>query len=288
MITEALQHCPGVGPVRLARLNESGIRSWHDVLNYPDRIPAGLRGSMLRECSTALDALQRNDIRYFVDRFTNQDKWRILTQYHEHAACFDIETTGLEYDATISVIVCWHRGRLHTFVEHENLDDFLELLDDIPLLVSFNGCTFDVPRVLDAFHIPQLPCPHIDLRWPCYHRGLTGSLKSITQRLGFSRPHDLRFADGEMAVQLWADWLTRRNHTARSLLLRYCGADVLLLKMLAHHVAMAPMPPTAELWSQLQNIAGDQSKQPAPQQTPSRPEGQAFGPGSPSRLRARR
>ena len=40
-------------------------------------------------------------------------------------------TSGLEMDSLITVIACWHQGRLHTFVEHENLDDFLDLLDDI-------------------------------------------------------------------------------------------------------------------------------------------------------------
>ena len=256
MITEALLHCAGVGPAKLAKLHASGIRSWSDVLERPEQIPAGLRPSLVDSCQKAFTALHQNDIRFFVQQLAAQDKWRILSQYCHEATYFDIETTGLEYDATISVIVCWHRGQLHSFVEHENLDDFLDLLDDVRLLVSFNGSSFDVPRVLDGFHIPDLPCPHLDVRWSCYHRGLTGSLKTITDRLGFRRPADLRLADGEMAVQLWNDWLRRRNQTARSLLLRYCGADVLLLKMLSHHLAAAPIPSAEDLWSALHRTEG--------------------------------
>ena len=116
------------------------------------------------------------DVRYFVDRFAPADKWRILDYFFDQTTFFDIETLGLQYDASITVIVCWHDGQFRIFVEHENLDDFLELLDDARLLASFNGASFDVPRVLNSFHIPTLPCAHLDLRWSCYHQGHSGGL----------------------------------------------------------------------------------------------------------------
>ncbi|MFN8706598.1 MAG: ribonuclease H-like domain-containing protein [Planctomyces sp.] len=257
MITEALRHCPGIGPTRLKRLHDQGIRTWHDVLSRPHDVPAGLRESLTIECRGAVEALDRSDISWFVDRLHVQDRWRILSQFHDDATCFDIETTGLEHDAEISVIVCWHRGQLHHFVEHENLDDFLDLLDDVRLLVSFNGSTFDVPRVLDSFHIPSLPCPHIDIRWSCYHRGLTGSLKQITDRLGFRRPSDLRYADGELAVLLWNDWLRSRNPRSREMLLRYCGADVVLLKLLMRHLAVARVPQDGGVWAVLDSMRSE-------------------------------
>lgn len=293
MITEALQHCAGIGPVRLARLHKDGIRSWRDILLAADRLPAAFRQTLLDEARSALAALEGDDIRYFVDRFRPCDKWRILAQYRDQTSFFDIETTGLEIDATISVIVCWHRGQLHTFVEHENLDDFLDLLDDCRLLASFNGSTFDVPRVLDAFHIPKLPCPHLDLRWPSYHRGWPGSLKQITRQLGISRPADLNYADGEMAVQWWYAWLRGKNPAARQQLIRYCAADVLMLVLLSEHLAQPPenAVPVAsfahEIWAHLPQI---DSPATVPVRSASLPETgiRGFGNASPLKLRARR
>ena len=171
------------------------------ALGDPQRIPAGWRSDLVAESRRCALALDTGDVRYFVDRFAPQDRWRILAHFFEQTSFFDIETMGLHYDAPITVIVCWHRGQFWNFVEHENLDGFLDLLDDVTLLASFNGGSFDVPRVLDAFHVPELPCAHLDLRWACYHQGRTGGLKEIANAMGITRPPDLRDVDGEYAVQ---------------------------------------------------------------------------------------
>ncbi|APZ92724.1 ribonuclease H-like domain-containing protein [Fuerstiella marisgermanici] len=283
-LTEALQHCHGLGPVRLAALQQAGVRSWHDAVADPDRIPGALRSHLLQECDRLLTALADDNIQYFVDRLLPPDRWRILTQYIDRASYFDIETTGLEYDDTITTIVCWHKGALHSFVEHENLDDFLDLLDDIDLLVSFNGSTFDVPRVLDGFHIPDLPCPHLDLRWPCHYKDLRGGLKQVTSRLGFQRPADLQDADGELAVRLWSLWQHKKDTAAREQLIRYCAADVLLLIPLAQHVAGHEVMPVDELWPHLPDAAPVEQNV-DPMEKRRRLLEQQFGSASPKRLR---
>ncbi len=303
MIDEALLHCAGIGPKRLARLHARGIRTWGDVLARPDCLPGTLGGPLVEECRRCLAALAAGEIRYFTDRFTSCDKWRILSHYIDQASYFDIETDGLEQASSITVISCWHRGRLHTFVEHENLDAFLGLLDDVQLLVSFNGGSFDVPRVLDTFHVPELPCPHLDMRWTCYHRGLTGGLKEISRSVGIDRPADLEGADGELAVRLWAAWRSSQDASARELLIRYCASDVLLLRMLAQQQAGRADPCPEAAWDELPaapaarwdrsttttSPVAEQSDGPAPRTTTF---GQAFdvlfGSGSPQRLRARR
>lgn len=287
MITQALQHCNGIGPVRLAKLHEAGVRCWSDVLNHAERIPATWRDQLTEESGRCLAALDAGDIHYFVDQFAPRDKWRILSHFLDETTFFDIETLGLEYDAPITVIVCWHQGQFQTFVEHENLDDFLELLDQVKLLSSFNGNSFDVPRVLDAFHIPELPCAHLDLRWPCYHHGYPGGLKEITSRMGIKRPDDLQDADGELAVRLWQAWKTHNDHAAREHLIRYCASDVLLLVMLAHRLAGRDDSTLEELWSTLPAV----STQPtlSEEATARRPvAGATFGTASPTQLRARR
>ena len=286
-ITEALLHCTGIGPIRLAQLHEAGVRSWSDVVSSAAQLPIGRSSPLVEECQRCLEALELNDIRYFVDRFAPLDKWRIVSEFLDETSFFDIETMGLEHNSPITVIACWHRGELRTFVEHENLDDFLGLLDDVSLLASFNGSSFDVPRVLDTFHIPDLPCPHLDLRWTCYHRGLKGTLKSIVSRLGFARPTDLQDADGELAVHLWNRWTLDRDHDARELLLRYCASDVILLMMLAHRLAERDVTSHAAWWRHLPSPALANSSDESTRSEGAVAPG-AFGPGSLSKLRARR
>ena len=286
MITEALLHCPGIGPAKLARLHQAGVRSWHDVIRHRDEFPACRCASLIEECQRCLEALDDKNIRYFVERFAPLDRWRIMAEFLDDTSFFDIETMGLEHHSPITVIACWHRGELHTFVEHENLDDFLSLLEDVTLLASFNGSTFDVPRVLDTFHIPALPCPHLDLRWPCYHQGLKGSLKSITSRLGFVRPVDLQDADGELAIYLWNRWTLDQDHRARELLVRYCASDVVLLALLAHRLADRDVSAPAAWWQHLPSLAPVEPPCEAVHPLPAVQRG-AFGEASPAKLRAR-
>ena len=254
MITEAFRHCHGIGPHRLAQLQCQGIRTWDDVLSQHHRVPHCVREVLLSECRQASRALNDDDIAYFVERFHSSDRWRILHQYFDEATFFDIETTGLEYDSRITVICTSHGGQCRAFVEDDNLDDFLDLLDDTRLLVSFNGSSFDVPRVLSGFHIPELPCPHIDLRWSCYHKGLPGSLKQIAETIGIRRPDDLQDADGALAVALWNDWVASGNVSSREHLIRYCSSDVLLLACIARHVCGLPAEANPDLWKMLPEV----------------------------------
>jgi len=256
LIDQALQHCPGIGPARLAKLSEVGVRTWQDVLQHPERLPPSCRATLIEECRRCQAAVRQRDIQYLVDRLEPCDKWRVLAHYLDEATFFDIETLGLSAADPITVIVAWHQGEFRMFVEHENLDEFLTLLEDVELLVSFNGSTFDVPRVLDTFHVPALPCPHLDLRWITYHHGFSGGLKEIARRLGIERPSDLRDITGEQAVLLWQDWKNDEEQAARDHLLRYCAADVLLLLMVAKQLVGRDDFDRDALWQQLPSVAG--------------------------------
>ncbi len=235
MIREALLHLPGIGPKRCDQLREAGIATWLDLLDRPDalRFPPARWAAVENAILRCEEAVQRRDLPFLAQTFVARDQWRLLGTYYEDAAFFDIETSGLGIDSHVTVIACWFRDRLHTFVHGENLDDFLHLLDDIDLLVSFNGASFDVPVIERAFHIPRIPCAHIDLRWLSHHQELRGGLKQIEYRLGIHRPRDLVGVDGAEAVWLWDDWRRMRDPRALERLVRYCGADVLSLRRLA-------------------------------------------------------
>ncbi|MCB1192441.1 MAG: ribonuclease H-like domain-containing protein [Leptospiraceae bacterium] len=238
MIEEAFLHFKRVGKKTLERLKGYGIQNWYDVLKLQNTnvISKNLVNSLVEEIHFYLDVLETENISCLVNNFKGEDKWRILGRYFDRLSYFDIETDGLGYDSRITLIVCYHKGRLYEFVRHENLEGFLDLLNDIELLVSFNGQSFDVPWVRHAFHIPELPCPHIDLRWVCKKIGLEGGLKSIEWDLGIQRPSDLIGVGGYEAVLLWDRWERWNDVEAKRKLIRYCSADVLSLQIVTAKV----------------------------------------------------
>jgi uncharacterized protein YprB with RNaseH-like and TPR domain len=251
-----LELLPGVGPQRAAALRQEGCRDWTDLLNAPAPL-IGLDffawADVRAGAEAALRALEAGDAAYFVRRLPAREHWRVLAQWFDQASFFDIETSGLEVDSIVTLVCCHHGDQPLRFLADENLDDFLDLLEQVKLLVSFNGASFDVPRVLDRFHIPQLPCAHIDLRWLCHHVGWCGGLKKIERALGLCRPPDLDGLGGAEAVWMWQAWSENRDERARRTLERYCSADTAMLKLLAGRLcalrgAEVAIPEEAALW----------------------------------------
>lgn len=258
MIDQTFLHLPGVGPAAEAKIRAAGIQRWGDILSAPERLPMRPKRpevffDMLSRSQRALD---EGDIAYLVDHLVKKEQWRILSGYRDRLSFFDIETDGLDHTAQVTVIGCYHKGNVHHFMRGENLDDFLDLLEDIDILVSFNGSSFDIPQLCKTWHIPDLGVPHIDLRWQCYHRQIRGGLKDIEPRLGIQRPGDLNGVDGEAAIWLWDDWSRCGDRKARELLIRYCCADVLALSMLTDKLLEDEVSSAnhAQLWQQLEAL----------------------------------
>lgn len=258
MIRQAFQHFRGIGAGRLRQLQEAGIRDWDELAAFTPMLPLGDRGRMrLREEIAQCErAIAEKNLRYLVGAFRGCDQWRILAHFFPSASYFDIETSGLDIDSHVTVVTCYHRDRVYSFVHGENMEAFLDLLEDVELLVSFNGASFDIPQILRMYHIPDLPCAHIDLRWLCYHASMHGGLKSIEKRLDINRPRDLIGVDGDEAVWLWQLWENQGMEKARERLLRYCSADSVSLKLLSAKLLSlndvhVECPTAGELWSLL-------------------------------------
>lgn len=122
--------------------------------------------------------------------------------------------------------MAFHRNQVYHFVLNENLDDFLRLVESSRLLVTFNGSSFDIPFLEHSFNIPDIGCPHVDLRWILYHLGFSGGLKRIERQFGIKRPNELDDVDGYEAVILFYKWQSG-DRLARERLIQYCQADVL-------------------------------------------------------------
>lgn len=259
MITETFLHCKGVGPKLQAKLLNAGFNNWDSILNNSANLPikGNLATNIVKELAQSKKALDDSDIIYLVKKFSTKDQWRILAEFFNHASYFDIETTGFTAEMEeITLIVCYHKGKLYNFIKDENLDDFLDLLDDIDLLVSFNGNSFDVPHLLRSYHIPKIPCAHMDLRWLCYHCNFKHGLKTVEKEMNIERPPDLKDLDGMEAVYLWQRWKSSGDLTAKQKLIRYCQADVISLilvakRILEEHGPNVTIPDVSELWAKL-------------------------------------
>ncbi len=258
MIDQTFLHCPGVGQKTEARLKSLGFLSWQDCLDRPAELPFShsRKRLFLQEIQASLTALQNQDLTYLSCHLPPREHWRILAQYFPEATFFDIETTGLSsYDSFTTVIAAYHQQELHTFVYEENLEDFLQLVDQSKLLVAFNGNSFDIPFLENSFNIPTIGCPHIDLRWIFYHQGYGGGLKVIEKQLAIRRPATVRNIDGHEAVLLFDRW-QRGDSNARIKLIRYCQTDVLATYLTAGRLLKKigfnfPLPAAEELFEKL-------------------------------------
>ena len=233
LLTKSFQHFPGIGPRRTEQLSNAGIHDWNDLvkrssagLPFPQSVSQGLAES----AQESLNALYERDLNYFIERLNCANRWRLLHDFWKDCTYLDIETSGLDYDAVITVISCWNGESLKIFVNGENLDDFPDYVLNVPLLVTFNGSTFDLPVIRRHFNLPELPVPHVDMRWICRRCDLTGGLKPIEHKLHLKRPDDLVGTDGNEAIMLWEQWSNLHDESAKRKLIRYCAADTIALQ----------------------------------------------------------
>lgn len=238
MLDEAFLHLEGIGPKRLEEMKSLGIKNWDEILDRISEVSKGERTRLKLKESLIQSKLakEKQDLDYLTNVFHPRDKWRILDHFKNELSFFDIETDGM-YNH-ITVIGCLHRGENYTFIRGENLDDFLGFLDEMKLLVSFNGSSFDIPCILKYFHIPKFPVPHVDLRWVLYQSGIKGGLKDIEKRFSIFRDSEINDVDGMEAVYLWFRYKEWGDKSAKEKLIQYCLADVNSLKTLTEKVIL--------------------------------------------------
>ncbi len=160
--------------------------------------------------------------------------WRLFPDLKDRARFIDIETAGLAPSDLITMVGISDGFSSTVLGQGRDLtrQRLVEALDGAGLLITFNGISFDIPRLKRAF--PGLPwdLPHFDLALLGRRVGLSGGLKGIERALGHKRPADLREVDGLEAVRLWNAHLAGDPRALRTLT-RYCRADVDSLVVLA-------------------------------------------------------
>ena len=231
MLQHTFCHIHGIGVKTEARLWDSGIMSWAD---WHKSSGIALSQRALMEIPQIFEdsqnALENHDPRFFCDRLTSSDQWRIFADFRDSTAYLDIETTGLGEDSDITTISLYDGNEVFYYVNGRNLDDFVNDIDRYTVLVSYNGKSFDIPIIENFFRI-RLDHAQIDLRYVLARLGFKGGLKGCEKMLGINRGA-LDGVDGSFAVYLWHRYERYNDEKALETLLAYNIEDTVNLERL--------------------------------------------------------
>jgi len=161
---------------------------------------------------------------YFVGKLPKKEMWRLYGWFKDSVLFLDIETDS--YGRIIlNGMSDGYDSKL--MVKGVNLDKeiFLKELEKYKLLVTFNGYSFDIPKIEKEFGI-EIKKAHIDLKPLCVNLGWKGGLKEVELLLGISRPQHLR----GNPVDLWKAFHASGDKEYLDLLIAYNEEDVVNLK----------------------------------------------------------
>jgi hypothetical protein len=232
MLQNTFIHIQSIGPVTEQRLWESGLRNW-DAFTDDISIPlSGKRKYLLQKgIEESRQHLFQNNPVYFSKLLPSNQSWRFFPEFRNSTVYLDVETTGLDrYFNDITTITLYDGESIQTYVKGDNLDDFVEDIQQYKVIVSYNGKSFDIPFIEHYFNI-QLNHAQVDLRYVFYSLGLKGGLKGCERQLGMDRG-DLSDIDGFFAVLLWDEFKRTGDQKALDTLLAYNIQDTINLENL--------------------------------------------------------
>jgi len=232
MLRHTFCHIPGIGLKTEKKLWSKGILDWDD---WSENVPLNLSAFTRLEGTRLLDlshrALEEEDPQFFAEVLASTEPWRIFPHFRDTTAYLDIETTGLSDEAEITTIALYDGHQVLTYVNGENLDDFVDDICNYKVIVSYNGKSFDVP-FLERFFKIRLDHAQIDLRHVLARLGFRGGLKGCEKQLGLHRGN-LDGVDGYFAVILWNEYCRRNDPKVLETLLAYNIEDTVNLERLA-------------------------------------------------------
>jgi uncharacterized protein YprB with RNaseH-like and TPR domain len=223
----------GVGPTTERRLWQEGVTHWDEF--DPSYVGPKTGERLAAFIERGRDSLDRGDSRFFAEALPSGERYRLYENFRDRAVFFDIETTGLSKQFDDVTCVSFYQGsETTTLVNGDDLTrEAVAERFDAPLIVSFNGASFDVPFLEQSYDL-SIDAPHMDLMHVCRGIGLTGGLKSIEKEIGLER--DRPDISGRDAVRLWREH-ERGVDGSLDTLVSYNREDTVNLQTLADHTA---------------------------------------------------
>ncbi len=234
MIRNTFLFLPGMTERKERILWEQGIADWNQFL-HADAVKGivpkkkQLYNTLLSE---AKQHLFEEDSAYFYHLLPLKYQWRLYDYFKERICFLDIETSDSNRDITvIGLFDGLNTGQL---VKGINLsrESFIAAIKNYSLLVTFNGSSFDIPK-LERYFSLKLNIPHIDLRHVLKKLKHEGGLKKIELDFGIQRAPELAMMNGHHAVDAWRMWIATGEQTYLDILLQYNEEDVVNLKQIA-------------------------------------------------------
>ncbi|MBI4440997.1 ribonuclease H-like domain-containing protein [Candidatus Woesearchaeota archaeon] len=222
MLLSSFCFLPGIGEKKEVALWEQGILTWDRFLQA-ERV-RGIAPATKQHYDEILLCLRRelaeNNSNAFAD--WGSESWRLYNAFKDHVLFLDIETDQDEP----TVIGMYDKERTMVMVRGMNMEKalFEQTLKEKKLLVTYNGRSFDVPR-LERYFKTIISLPHIDLRGLCQRMGLQGGLKDIEQQLGIPRPPHLH----GHPIELWRSFFASGDREYLDLLIQYNEEDTVNL-----------------------------------------------------------
>ncbi len=228
-IRSTFQHLQGIGEKREAELWASGFKDWHDLQSgIPEQLVMYRRNPSPIDAEIQLseDALKEEDIHFFAGRLPRREFHRVATSFPDKCVFLDIETTGLSSYYDTVTLVGWSVGGVYQAeVAPTDISKLTAVLDQNPIVVTFNGSLFDLPFLGKHFGLDWSKYLHVDLRYLAKRVDLSGGQKKIELELDLKRNDSINEVDGAEAVSLWFDY-KEGSLQALKRLIHYNHADV--------------------------------------------------------------
>ncbi|MFC1801317.1 ribonuclease H-like domain-containing protein [Nanoarchaeota archaeon] len=177
-----------------------------------------------RRIKEARKELHSENADYFVGKLPKKEMWRLYGWFRDSVLFLDIETDS--YGRVILIGMSdGYDSKL--MIKGVNLDAkvFLKELSRYKLLITFNGRSFDIPKIEKEFRV-KISKAHIDLKPLCVNLGWRGGLKEVELFLGINRPKHLR----GNPVDLWKAFHASGDKEYLDLLIAYNEEDVVNLR----------------------------------------------------------
>lgn len=233
MINNCFTFLEGIGKLQETRLKNQGIRTWKDFLKQKRILGISPKRKLYYDfiLDRCQKKLREQDFKFFSKILPKTEHYRFYQQYKSKCLFLDIE---VDSNHEIILIGLFDGFDTRHLIKGINLDKdlFQSILNEYDFIVTFNGNTFDIPKIEKHFNIKLNTCV-IDLKHLCHKKNLFGGLKDIEKQLDIKRPAHLNGSP----VSLWKAFHASGDREYLDLLLQYNEEDVINLKFLLEHLS---------------------------------------------------
>ncbi|MBU0470701.1 MAG: ribonuclease H-like domain-containing protein [Nanoarchaeota archaeon] len=205
---------------------KQGIKDWQDFLKADKvrGISVGKKSYYDRKLREAQVALLNDKAEFFKRKLPSKEIWRLYSHFKEECCFLDVEVDSFGKVILVGISDYYNSN---FFVKGINLNQqrLEKELSKYKLVITFNGSSFDLPKLKKQFHL-EVTSPHLDLKPLCVNLGLKGGLKEVEKILNLKRPANLT----GNPVELWKTFHASGDREWLELLIEYNKEDIENLK----------------------------------------------------------